>query len=137
MATYAMPTLAQRRAEPSARVAYYANIVRNYEATFAGVPFEERAWHVIAMCTACGANTGNWCDTCEAQGRTFTAHWGQLMVGSPLCSTCEDLDEVACLLCGIQNRCAGSLRSEDDQKKPSAGAHGVPPEGFCPRAQRA
>ena len=96
--TYATPTLAERRAEPAARVAYYANIVAQYESLFvdAGVPFEARPWHVIAMCLGCGVSTGNWCDACEWAGRTYVAHWGQRLCGAPLCS----------LLCCVLTLCA-------------------------------
>ena len=96
--TYAIPTLADRRKERSARVAYYASILVEHDRLFAGVPFEERDWHAIAMCVSCGANTGNWCDTCENQGRHYTTRWGQVMVGTPLCSRCED--DATCVVCG-------------------------------------
>ena len=100
MATWAAghPTLDQRRAERSARVAFFASIVKEYERLFAGMPFEERDWHVHAMCNACGLNTANWCDSCEGAGRTFVNYHGMVCAGSPLCSQCED--HVPCQICG-------------------------------------
>jgi len=56
--TYALPTMAERRTQPAARIAYFAHVVREHERQFAGVPFEQRAWHVIAMCVSCGHLTG-------------------------------------------------------------------------------
>lgn len=97
--TYAMPTLAERRAEPAARIAHFARIAQEHDRQFAGVPFEERDWHLIAMCNACGQNTGSWCDHCESAGRRFTTVWGQEMAGSPLCTRCEG-DRVTCNVCG-------------------------------------
>ena len=96
--TWVTPTLEQRRAERAARLAFFAQIVKEYERLFAGVPFELRDWHVVSMCNGCGMNTGSWCDACEAQGRTFVTHWGQTMAGSSLCSRCED--EIVCPICG-------------------------------------
>jgi len=96
--TFTLPTLAERRNERSARVAYFAWVLTEHTRQFQGVPFELQEWRVIAACVSCGANTGNWCDTCELQGRHFYASWGQQMVGSPLCTRCET-DHV-CLICG-------------------------------------
>jgi hypothetical protein len=98
--TYALPTLAERRTQPAARVAYFAHVVREHERQFAGVPFEQRTWHVIAMCASCGRSAASWCDSCELAGRRFTTVWGQQMVGSPLCHNCEQ-DGVACTVCGV------------------------------------
>ena len=98
--TYAMPTLAQRREEPSARIAHFASIVCEHNAQFAGVPFEERDWHLIAMCNACGQNTGNWCDRCENAGLVFVTQFGQTFVGSPLCTRCEGEPGTCCNVCG-------------------------------------
>ena len=98
--TYALPTLAERRAQPAARIAYFAHVVREHERQFAGVPFEQRTWHVVAMCVSCGRSAASWCDNCELAGRRFTTVWGQEMVGSPLCHNCEG-DGVACTVCGV------------------------------------
>ena len=97
--TYTMPTLAERRAEPAARIAHFASITQEHDRQFAGVPFEERDWHLIAMCNACGQNTGNWCDRCESAGRVYVTRWHQTMVGSPLCTRCEG-DHGTCNVCG-------------------------------------
>ena len=98
--TYAMPTLAERRTQRAARIAYFAHVVREHERQFAGVPFEQRTWHVVAMCVSSGKSTGGWCDHCELAGRRFTTVWGQEMAGSPLCNQCEQ-DGVACTVCGV------------------------------------
>jgi hypothetical protein len=98
--TYALPTLAERRTQAAARVAYFAHVVREHQRQFAGVPFEQRTWHVVAMCVSCGRSAGSWCDNCELAGRRFTTMWGQEMVGSPLCHNCEG-DGVACTVCGV------------------------------------
>ena len=97
--TYRMPNLAERRAEPAARIAHFASITQEHNRQFAGVPFEERDWHLIAMCNACGQNTGNWCDRCESAGRVYVTRWHQTMVGSPLCTRCEG-DHGTCNVCG-------------------------------------
>ena len=97
--TYRMPNLAQRRAEPAARIAFFASIAQDHHHQFAGVPFGERDWHLIAMCNTCGQNTGNWCDRCETAGNVFVTQWQQTMVGSPLCTRCEG-DRVKCNVCG-------------------------------------
>ena len=97
--TYRMPNLAQRRAEPAARIAFFASIAQDHNHQFAGVPFGERDWHLIAMCNTCGQNTGNWCDRCETAGNVFVTQWQQTMVGSPLCTRCEG-DRVKCNVCG-------------------------------------
>ena len=98
VASYAIPDLEERRAEPAARIAYFATTMAEHARTFAGVPVEEHGWRPIAMCNACGMNTGNWCDTCEEQGRRYISVWGQRLVGSPLCSHCEG--DVPCNVCG-------------------------------------
>ena len=97
--TYTMPTLDQRRAEPAARIAHFARIAQEHYRQFPGVSFEERDRHLIAMCNACGQNTGNWCDHCESAGRVYVTQWHQTMVGSPLCKRCEG-DHVTCNVCG-------------------------------------
>ena len=97
--TYRMPTLAERRSEPAARIAHFASTVQEHGHQFAGVPFGERDWHLIAMCNACGQNTGNWCDRCETAGNVYVTQWHQTMVGSPLCTRCEG-DHVTCNVCG-------------------------------------
>ena len=97
--TYRIPNLTQRRAEPAARIAFFASIAQDHRHQFAGVPFGERDWHLIAMCNTCGQNTGNWCDRCETAGNVFVTQWQQTMVGSPLCTRCEG-DRVKCNVCG-------------------------------------
>ena len=77
VASYAIPDLEERRAEPAARIAYFATIMAEHARTFAGVPVEEHGWRPVAMCNACGMNTGNWCDTCEEQGRRYITVWGR------------------------------------------------------------
>ena len=102
--TFAEPTLAERRAHPTARLAYYADIALKYERMIEnGNPNEFAWWQLVAMCRACGMNTGNWCDHCEASGHTYQARWGQWFVGSPLCSVCENDEEVRCPTCGCRS----------------------------------
>ena len=69
--------------------------MREHARTFASVPFEERDWHVIAMCNACGQNTGNYCDVCEQEGRTYVTALDEAMVGSPLCIATEPSGELS------------------------------------------
>ena len=87
--TYTLPTLEERRAKPAARIAYFAHVMLVQEGVFP----------VIAMCVTCGASTGNTCETCEEEGRHFTTTWGQSMLGSPMCTMCED-DGEECTVCG-------------------------------------
>ena len=98
---FVLPDLAQRRSELSARMAYWSHVLATNERDFHGVPLRERGWLPVAMCRACGVNTGNWCDTCEELGYTFTSHFRQELVGSPLCTRCED--EVVCPVCVDQD----------------------------------
>ena len=88
--TYHLPDLYTRRTQPAARIAYFAHILHE----------QNLQYPLMAMCVSCGNNTGNWCDTCEDEGRRFTTMWGQVMVGSPLCTICED-DGVECTVCGV------------------------------------
>ena len=87
--SFAIPTLEQRRASRVASRAFYA-----YWLSVGGN---------LPMCETCGLGTGNWCDTCENQGRTF--QWGgwqnQTMVGTPYCTRCENEAEVVCRVCGM------------------------------------
>ena len=67
------------------------------------------AWaRPISPCVSCARNTGIWCDDCEDAGRTFTMHiilpntttivqHDFAMVGSPLCSVCDN--ERVCRVC--------------------------------------
>ena len=76
--TYALPSLDERRASRVASLAFYAYWIFMGGDLQLGSP----------MCETCGLGTGNWCDTCENQGRTFK--WkGQVMAGKPLCSICD------------------------------------------------
>ena len=86
--TYAIPSLAQRRASVPARIAYYA-----YWLGLAA----QGGFGQLPMCVSCGLGTGNWCDSCENAGLTFT--WGgNRMFGSALCTVCDDL--IPCAVCG-------------------------------------
>ena len=89
--TYALPDLEVRRMQPAARSAYFAHAM---------LYLQQQGFPCIAMCVSCGASTGNTCDTCEMEGRHFTTTWGQVLVGSPLCTICED-DGVECTVCGV------------------------------------
>ena len=86
--TYALPDTDERRASRAARAAFWAFMVR---------------WHLendmvpVAACRACGRNTGNWCDGCEAAGLTFVSYTGQTLLGKPLCNECEGDD--VCPIC--------------------------------------
>ena len=108
--TFTLPTLAQRRNERAARVAYFAWVLTEHARQFQGVPLELQEWRIIAACVSCGANTGerrkrtnptaqnaltvlpnaycpqgNWCDTCELQ-----VNGGRVTPDSPRTQpTCE------------------------------------------------
>ena len=63
------PSLEERPSCHAARVAYFATIALEYDRFIEqGTPNQFTWWQLVAMCNACGANTGNWCDHCEALG---------------------------------------------------------------------
>ena len=86
--TYALPNLYMRRTQPAARIAYFAHILH-----------ENLQYPLVAGCVSCGLNTCNWCSDCEDEGRHFTAVSGQVLRGSPLCTTCDNDDNVECTVC--------------------------------------
>ena len=100
MDTYALPGYWERRTCLAARRAFFAYQcaeIRQRAATAGGVEYIfDRE---LAMCNACGQNTGNWCNGCEAVGRRYVCANGMVCVGSPLCSRCEDDEDLACLEC--------------------------------------
>ena len=84
-ATFATPSLHERRDEPSARAAFFA-----YASAF--VPATP---HNKMSCNACGQpGPGNWCNICEL------AHPNSGMF-PPLCNTCV-ADDVECPICGTR-----------------------------------
>ena len=87
--SFAIPSLAQRRASPVASIAFYAHWL-----SLGGA---------LPMCMTCGLGTGNWCDHCEDQGHTFTWEAGGWydMVGKPFCTRCEEDDLVVCRVCAM------------------------------------
>ena len=89
--SFAIPSLAERRASRVAALAYYA-----YWVSLAN----QGGHDILPMCKTCGLGTGNWCDKCENQGHTF--EWrSRTRVGQAYCTICERDATVVCRVCGM------------------------------------
>lgn len=91
--TFLTPELEDRRAEPSARAAYYA-----YAAALVEIDPGQRY-----PCYTCGIPAPiQWCNTCDVAGNRPLRTWtGFSHYITPMCNTCV-ADDVTCLICGIK-----------------------------------
>ena len=89
---YSVPTLAQRRAELAASMAYFAHVLRT-----AVPPLEA---HQRFPCYQCGqAGPGDWCNTCEVLGNRPLREQPHLV--TPFCHACMAAN-VQCRVCGVR-----------------------------------
>ena len=89
---YSLPTLAQRRAELSASMAYFAHVLR-----VANPPLQP---HQRFPCYQCGqAAPGDWCNTCETLGNHPLREQPDIV--TPYCHACMAAN-LECRVCGVR-----------------------------------
>lgn len=86
------------RATAPVRVQLPLRLVTDQDAAFLETKeMQEDFLQVCRPCTWCKKKTGSWCDECESSFSEELPN-GMVVVGRPLCSTCEDKYD-ACIVC--------------------------------------